>query len=115
MARTALPVTPVPAAGLNLAAGGTAVNFIDGNSFPWAADRCLYVTNGDTTPLTVTVQTPGTVGSLALAVADAPFTVPASASRLLPVLGSEFRRPDGSVWVDWTGADAAVTCTVVEL
>jgi hypothetical protein len=116
MARTAITPTGVGAAGVVLADVDTAAELTDGNSFPWARGRHLYVANGDVTELTVTVQTPATVGAGALAVADATFTVAAGAARLLPALGIEFRRAsDGAVWVDYAGASASVTVAVLDL
>jgi hypothetical protein len=115
MARTALTVTGPAAAGLNLATALAAANLTDGNSFPWAARRYLRVVNGDDTALTVTVQTPGTVGTQALAVADLAVTVAASGDVLIGPLGPEYRQADGSVHVDYTGADASVTATVLGL
>ncbi|MGW8988717.1 hypothetical protein ACWGRF_02080 [Streptomyces zhihengii] len=92
-----------------------AAQLTDGNSFPWAARRHLYVKNAAATPLTVTVQTPGTVGPQALAIADAVFTVAAGKERILPALGGEVRRSDGTVWVDYAGAAASVTVAVLDL
>lgn len=115
MARTALAVTGPAAAGRDLAAALTAVNLTDGNSFPWGPRRYLRVVNGDTNPLTVTVQTPVTVGAQALAVADLTITVAASGDVLIGPIGPECRRTDGSVWVDYSGATASVTATVLDL
>ncbi|MFI7014389.1 hypothetical protein [Streptomyces sp. NPDC050164] len=115
MARTAIAATAVGAAGVDPGGVAVAAELTDGNSFTWTRSRHLYVVNGDATPLTVTVQTPGTVGGQALAVADAEFTVPAGGDLLLPELGPEFRRPDGSVWIDYAGADASVTVAVLDL
>lgn len=115
MPRTALTPTAVPAAGLNLAASGTAGDTVNGNSYPWTAGRRMHVSNGDAAALTVTVPTPGTVGPLALAISDATFTVPAGGARLLPALGQEVRQGDGSVYVDWSGVTTAPTVTVLDL
>lgn len=116
MARTAITPTALGATGAVLQDVDVTAELTDGNSFPWAKDRRLYVANGDATQLTVTVQTPATVGSQALAVADAPFTVDAGKARLLPELGPEFRRSsDGAVWVDYAGASTAVTVAVLDV
>lgn len=116
MARTALTVTAVGAGGVSPSGVAVAAELTDGNSFPWAAGRHLFVANAAATPITVTVQTPATVGPQGLAVADAPFTVAAGANLLLPALGPEFRRPaDGAVWVDYTGAAASVTVSVLDM
>lgn len=115
MARTALAVTALGTTGVSPSGVAVAAQLTDGNSFPWAAGRHLFVANAAATVLTVTVQTPATVGAQALAVADATYTVAAGANRLLPALGPEFRRPsDGAVWVDYSGAAASVTVSVLD-
>lgn len=116
MARTALAVTAVSAAGVSPSGVAVAAQLTDGNAFPWGQGRHLFVDNGAATPVTVTVQTPATVGPQALAVADATFAVAAGAQLLLPALGTEFRRTsDGAVWVDYAGAAASVTVAVLDL
>lgn len=116
MARTAVAVTAVGAAGVDPGAVAVAAELTDGNSFPWAAGRHLYVANGDVNPLTLTVQTPATVGTQALAVDDAQYVIAAGDALLLPRLGGEFRRAsDGAVWVDYAGATASVTVAVLDL
>lgn len=115
MARTALTVTGPAAAGLDLAGALAAANLTDGNSLPWGPRRYLRVVNGAATALTVTVQTPVTVGTAALAVADLTITVAASADVLIGPIGPECRRTDGTVWVDYTGAAASVTATLLDL
>lgn len=108
MARTLLdPVSGTTTAIDPTDEAGTA-ELTDGNSYEWAERRYLWVVNGDDSALTVTVQTPGTVGPQELAVADAEFTVPAGEARLLPRLGREFRR-------DYSGADASVTVAALDL
>lgn len=114
MARAAITATAVPTGGVVLDDSTTAAELTDGNSFAWGARSRLYVVNGDDTELTVTVQTPATVGPQALAVADATVTVAAGKSVLLRPLGTEFRRSDGTVWVDYSGADASVTVAVLD-
>lgn len=116
MARTALTVTVPDVDGLDLADALAAAELTDGNKFPWGARRYLRVVNGDDTSLTVTVQTPATVGAQALAVADLAITVAASGDVLIGPLGPEFRQvADGQVYVDYSGADASVTVTVLDL
>ncbi|MEU5608450.1 hypothetical protein AB0H03_06780 [Streptomyces sparsogenes] len=115
MARTALTPVAVGAAGVVLPDAGTAAQLTDGNSYLWAQGRRLYVHNGDSTDLTVTVQTPAT-SAMGLAIADATYTVAAGKARLLPAAGLETRRTsDGAVWVDYTGADTGVTVAVLDL
>lgn len=115
MARTAVAPTAVGAAGVDPGGVAVAAELTDGNAFTWATGRRLYVANGDATPLTVTVQTPATVGAQALAVDDADFVIPAGEALIFPRLGGEFRRPDGAVWVDYSGATTAVTVAVLDL
>lgn len=114
MARTAIAPTVVPGAGVVLEDTAVAATLTDGNSFTWGPRKRLYVANGDAVDLTVTLQTPATVGSQSLAVADATVTVPAGKARLLRPLGSEYRRSDGDVWVDYAGATTAVTVAVLD-
>lgn len=114
MARTPLAVSAVPAGGLVLEDVAAAAQLTDGNSFPWGTRRRLYVANAAATDLTVTLQTPATVGAQALAVADATVTLPAGKSVLLRPLGPEYRRSDGMVWLDYTGATASVTVAVLD-
>jgi hypothetical protein len=114
MARALVAATAVPGGGLVLEDTAVAAELTDGNSFVWGPRRRLYVANGDATDLTVTLQTPATVGLSGLAVADATVTVPAGKSLLLRPLGTEYRRPDGAVWMDYSGAAASVTVAVLD-
>lgn len=68
----------------------------DGDILP-AGQVALQIANGGGSPITVTVQTPGTV--VGLAVADATVSVPAAATRLIgPFPSSVFAQPaDASV------------------
>src|SRR5690554_6363150 len=114
MARTALTPVTIAESGTDLADVATAAELTDGNSFPWAAHRLLYVVNGDDTGLTVTVPTPVTVGRSELAVADTTITVPAGEARLAGPFGSEHRQADGSVHLNYSGPDEAVTVAVLD-
>jgi hypothetical protein len=98
-----------------LGTAAVAANLTDGNSFPYARGRHLYISNGDDTALTVTVNATATVGPLALAVPDATFTVAAGAAHLFPVLGPEFVDDDGLIAIDYTGADASVTVAALDI
>lgn len=116
MARVALTPVSGRTATVTLEAADAPAELIDGNSFLWAADRRLYIANGDVTPLTVTLETPGTVGTFGTPYPEAEVVVAADESVLLPPLGLEFRRPDdGAVWIDYTGATAAVTVAALDL
>ncbi|MGS2641684.1 hypothetical protein [Streptosporangium sp. G12] len=115
MARTAL--TPVPSSedGIDLLAVDTVAELTDGNSFPWAAHRRVWILNGDDAALTVTFPTPGTVGRGNRAIADGSGSVPAGAHRLFGPFGPEFRQADGSVWINYTGTTpSAVTVAVLD-
>lgn len=103
MARTALTPTTLTEAGINPTAVDVAAELTDGNSFPWADHRLLYVLNGDDASLTVTLPTPVTVGRGALAIADTTITIPAGEYRIAGPFGSEHRQSDGSVHVNYAG------------
>lgn len=114
MARTALTPVALGSTGVVLQDADIPAELTDGNSFPWKKQRLVYVANGDSTTLTITVPTPGTVGRQALPIGDATFTVDAGEARVLPELGSECRQADGSVHLNYTGADSAVTVLVFD-
>lgn len=60
-----------------------------GDSFPSTGQEFLYVTNGDSSSTTVTVDTPQTVAGLA--VANLAVVVPATSSRLIgPFVSATF-------------------------
>jgi hypothetical protein len=103
MARTAVTVTTLTEAGIDPGDVDQAAEITDGNSFPWAAHRLLYVLNGDEAALTVTVPTPGTVGRAGLAIADTTITIPAGEYRLCGPFGPEHRQATGLVHVDYAG------------
>ncbi|MFP8960032.1 hypothetical protein ACLIYP_05585 [Streptomyces nanhaiensis] len=116
MARTEITRTDLRSAAVDLSTAGAAAELTDGNSFAWSADRVLYVDNGDAVDLTVTVQTPVTIGRQARPVDDYDVVVPAGTAALLPRLGPEYRQPDdGAVWVDYAGATGSVTVAVFDL
>ena len=116
MARTTLPsstVTRLVETGIDPTAVDVAANLVDGNAFPWAKNRLLFVANGDTTTLTCTFPTPGTAGP-GLAIADASGTIPPSGSKLFGPFDGVFVQDDGTVRVDYAGADAAVTIALLD-
>src|SRR5262245_50566607 len=115
MARTALTATTVTEAGIDPTAVDVAANLTDGNSFVWAPHRVVFVANGDDTTLTVSVPMPGTVGRSALAIADVSGTVSAAGYKVLGPFGPEFRQADGSVYLNYSGADASVTVAVLDV
>jgi hypothetical protein len=114
MARTAVTATRLTAAGIDPGDVDAAANLADGNSFAWTPNALLYVDNGDDSELTVTVVTPATVGRGALAIADTTITVPAGEYRLAGPFGGEHVQTDGSVHVNYSGADASVTVAVLD-
>lgn len=98
MARTALTVNQISRAGVAL---GPAAANVDGHSLAYSENLILYVANGGGSPITVTIQTPGTVDSLAIA--DKTVTVPAGSNRLMgPFPKAHYRQADGTVYVDFS-------------
>lgn len=111
MARTALTVSEIVRSGLTLSA--SAAN-ADGHSLVNTdknAALLLYVNNGSGSPITVTIQTPGTVDGLAIA--DRTVTVAAGAERFIgPLTAKDYNQSDGTVYVDFS---AVTTVTVMGL
>lgn len=117
MARTAITAsTTLTEAGIDPLAVDTAIEATDGNSFPWKANRLLFVNNGDDASVTPTFLTPGTVGRQNLAIPDfAADACPASEWRIYGPFGPEFRQADGSVYVNWGGTTiTGVTAAVLD-
>jgi hypothetical protein len=103
MARAALTAVAASENGVDLDAVDQAAELTDGNSFVWTPTRRYYVNNGDDASLSVTFQTAATVGRSALAVADKTVAMSAGGRRIFGPFGTEYRRPDGTVWVDYAG------------
>lgn len=103
-----LAAQPIALSGLqpvyNPAAGG-------GDTAPIGNRFVLHVKNGDSSPHTVTVATPGTVGGLA--VADAQQTVPADGEVFIP-MRSVYRQADGRAAITYD-AVTAVKVAVLQL
>lgn len=98
MARTALTVKQISRSGVAL--GPTAAN-AEGHSLVHYENLILYVANGGGSPITTTIQTPGTVDSLA--VSDRTVTVPAGSNRFMgPFPKAHYRQADGTVYVDFS-------------
>jgi hypothetical protein len=113
MARTDLTVTPVPRAGLNLAAALPNAAHVDGNAFAWSDKRSLRFKNSDGTPKTVTIEIPGTVDGQDIP--DRPYTIPATTGDvLIPPLPAVYRRSDGKVWINYTGGVTGLTVAVLD-
>lgn len=116
MARTPLDsgdVTRLVEAGIDPTDIDLAANLTDGNSFPWAKNRLLFVLNGDTTTLTCTFPVPGTVGP-GLTVSSASGTVATTKYKLFGPFDPIFQQDDGTVFVNYSGADASVTVALLD-
>ncbi len=105
MARTALTAAQIDTDGV--VAALTAAN-ADGHSIAYRDTLFLRVTNGSASSVTVTVQTPKTVGGLA--VADRTVAVAAGATTYINLADADlYRQTDGAVYVDFS---AVTTVTV---
>lgn len=116
MARTALATaTRLTESGIDPTDVDAAVELTDGNKFTWNKHYLLFVLNGDDASLTVTVQTPRTVGRSSLAVADQTITIPAGEYRIAGPFGSEYVQSDGMVYIDFAGTTpASITAAVLD-
>ncbi|MDF5756655.1 hypothetical protein [Spongiactinospora sp. TRM90649] len=113
MARTELTITPVPRAGLSLAAALPNAANADGHMFTWSDKRQIRIKNTNASSRTITFQIPGEVDGQPLP--DRAYVIPASTGDvLIPPLPAVYRRSDGMVWLDYT-ATADVTVAVYEL
>lgn len=114
MARTELTVNQITIDGVVQALIAAAA---DGNSFRNSGRQFILVKNGDSAPHTVTFQTPGEVGGLAL---EDPATVIAAGASVLfgpfrPLLFNQTAGVDiGKVYVDYSGV-TSVTVEVFQL
>lgn len=99
-----LTIQPVPHTGLTPTLAAASAG---GDSAPTGAGVFLVVKNGDASSHTVTLVTPGTVDSLA--VADRAVTVAAGATSYVP-LTSVYRNPTSGL-ASWT-YDAVTSVTV---
>lgn len=102
MARTDLAVQEPTVAGLNPTYSAFATGTNNGRKVNPAA--ILHVKNGTAGVATLTVDTPGAPGGLAIAQGSA--TVPATSERFFDVSDDVYRQADGKVYVD---CDVAVT------
>ncbi|MBF8191663.1 hypothetical protein ITP53_39415 [Nonomuraea sp. K274] len=116
MARTPVAVTALTEAGINPAAVDVAAELTDGNSFPWAAHRLVFVLNGDEAAITPTFVNPSTVGRSELPVDDLEGnSIAAGGYAVYGPFDPSYRQADGSVWIDWAGTTpAAVTVAVLD-
>lgn len=107
MARAALTAVASSESGVDLDAVDAAAEITDGNSFTWTPGRRFYVYNGDDAALDVTFVTAATVGRSSRPVDDLEVTMSAGTRRIFGPFGPEFRRPDGTVHVDYSGTTPA--------
>lgn len=97
MPRTNITVVEITRAGV--AATEVAGDTVNGNQFDHGARTFLRARNADgAAPHTATIQTPGTVDTLAIA--DRVVSVPASATRYIGPFTTDYRQSDGKVYVD---------------
>ena len=105
MARTVITAAQIDEDGV--VASLAAAN-VDGHSIAHRDNLLLRVTNGSGASITVTVQTPKTIGGLAIA--DRAITVAAGATVYISLGNAElYRQADGAVYVDFS---AVTTVTV---
>ncbi|OII60110.1 hypothetical protein BJP40_00680 [Streptomyces sp. CC53] len=107
-----LTATSVPiATGLADVAGAAVAASSGGDTAPVGPGRLLYVANGDASPHTVTVATPGTVKGHAIA--DAVVPVAAGDHALIP-LANVYRGSNGRAAITYD-AVTSVTVAVLEI
>lgn len=108
MPRTAITPQQVTSAGLTPA---TEPANVDGNSVPQGV--VLRVDNGDASPITVTIPTPGLIdGDLPLP--DRTVSVPAGASKFIGRFGPVFHQSDDTIHVDYS-AVTSVTVAAIKI
>lgn len=112
MARTALTSQQVSRAGI--IPTYSAVTHPDGNSFINVDERnFIHVKNGSGGSLTVTVQTPITIDSLA--VTDLTVSIAAGAEKLIgPFPLAYYNQTDGHVYIDYS-TGTSITIAVLRL
>lgn len=84
------------------AAGGDTVQVVS-NLF-------LHVKNGDASPHTVTVATPGTVAGLAIS--DLTATIPAAEERMIGPIDQYFRASDGLASISYDGVTSVTIAAI---
>ena|SRR3990167_3538091 len=108
MARTAVNYQQIVRTGLEQTYEAA---YVDGNKFSNDGRMFLIVKNGAGAPITVTVQTPGTVDGLA--VAEQTITVTNAEERMIgPFPPGIYNQSDGMVYVDYS---SVTTITVALL
>lgn len=116
MARTAVSVTTMTEAGIIPTAVDVAAQTTDGNSFPWAPNRWVFILNGDDSAIVPTFINPTTVGPSSLPVGDlAGTSIPAAGYAIYGPFDPSYRQADGSVWIDYAGTTpTSVTIAVFD-
>lgn len=112
MARTTLAVQTISRDGIT--PSFTAAN-VDGHEINNSGRMFLYVKNGDASPITVTIVTPGTVDGLA--VADKTVTVPATDEEVIgPFPPQYYNQAPGetdTVFVDFSAVTSVTIAALV--
>ena len=110
MARTELTHQVIVPTGLEQT---YAAAHVDGNKFTNDGRMFLHVKNGAGAPITVTIQTPGTVGDLAIA--DQAVTVTNGEERMIgPFPPNIYNQADRMVYVDYSSV-TTITVAVLQL
>ncbi|SEU46602.1 hypothetical protein [Nonomuraea wenchangensis] len=114
MARTDLPITPMPKAGLSLAGALPTAAAVDGHAFGHSAKRLVRIRNSSGSPKTVTAVIPGEVEGQPLA--DRPYVIPATTGDvLIPPFGDIYAQDDGKVYLDYPADPSGLTVAVYEM
>ena len=112
MART--EITPQQIVRTGLASALATPDLANGNQFVNDGQCFLYVKNASGSPITVTIDTPGTVDGLAIA--NLTVSVPATTGERMigPFPPGIYGQADGKVYVDWSSV-TSVTAGVFRL
>lgn len=110
MARTDMSYQQIVRTGLEQTYGAA---HVDGNKFANDGRMFLHVKNGAGAPITVTIQTPGTVDGLA--VAEQIVTVTNAEERMIgPFPPNIYNQSDGMVYVDFSSV-TTITAAVLRM
>jgi hypothetical protein len=81
-----------------------------GDTVQVVSNLFLHVKNGDASPHTVTVVTPGTVAGLAIA--DLTATIPASEERMIGPIDQNFRATNGLASITYDGVTSVTIAAI---